>query len=66
MKKCSCVWVFHVVMGLGLGPQGTQMYDSWPLRVSEIDLREMGLDIVKGYCNMILTIKNYVTENVVE
>ena len=42
------------------------MYDSWPLRVSEIDLREMGLDIVKGYCNMILTIKNYVTENVVE
>ena len=42
------------------------MYDSWPLRVSEINLREMGLDIEKGYCNMILTIKNYVTENVVE
>ena len=60
------MWVFHVVMGLGWGPQGIQMYDSWPLRVSEIDLREMGLDIVKGYCNMILTIKNYVTENVVE
>ena len=55
-----------MVMGLGWGPQGTQMYDSWPLRVSEIDLREMGLDIVKGYCNMILTIKNYVTENVAE
>ena len=31
------------------------MYDSWSPRVSEIDLREMGLDIVKGYCNMILT-----------
>ena len=42
------------------------MDDSWSLRVSEIDLREMDLDIVKGYCNMILTIKNYVTENVVE
>ena len=55
-----------MVLELGWGPQGTQMYDSWPLRVSEIDLREMGLDIVKGYCNMILTIQNYVTENVVE
>ena len=50
-----------MLMGLGWGPQGTQMYDSWPLRVSEIDLREMGLDIVKGYYN-----SNYITENVVE
>ena len=55
-----------MVLELGWGPQGTQMYDSWPLRVSEIDLREMGLDIDKGYSNIILTIKNYVTENVVE
>ena len=47
--------------GAGMGAPGN--LNSWPLRVSEIDLREMGLDIIKGYCNMILTIKNYITEN---
>ena len=44
------------------------MCDSWSLGLSEIDLGENGyrtLDIVEGYRNMILIIKNHVTVSMV-
>ena len=44
------------------------MWDSWSLELSEIDLGENGyrtLDIVEGYCNMILIIKKHVTVSMV-
>ena len=47
-----------------LGAPSVQFMHPWNWRDRLV--REMGLDIVEGYCNIILAIKNHVTVNAAE
>ena len=63
-KNATMSGVFWVVSGGGWGPQGLQMFDSWSVRVDEIDIcGGVGICMNSGRQNMIFIIQNNAWES---